>query len=173
MASEFYVAEDGTIHRHPVTVANNTGNRTNTYAPAPAVANAQTRTEYRAIHQVSEGRIVCFWIISIVVAILIAIGVRQGYGADIYGADEGFVSTIGSFVIYAGALAGSFLYGISYAESVNYNLWAYILSALSSVGGIITAVIAVAAFYWIMKILFYVLVIWFVIAVICGILGGS
>ena len=55
MASEFYVAEDGSIHRHPVTVVNNTGNYTNTYAPAPAV-NAQTRTAYRPIHQVSEGR---------------------------------------------------------------------------------------------------------------------
>lgn len=31
MASEFYVAEDGSIHRHPVTVVNNTGNYTNTY----------------------------------------------------------------------------------------------------------------------------------------------
>ena len=52
MASEFYVDEDGSIHRHPVTVVNNTGNRTNTYAPATAV-NAQARTAYRPIHQVS------------------------------------------------------------------------------------------------------------------------
>ena len=39
MASEFYVAEDGSIHRNPVTVVNNTENRTNTYAPAPAATH--------------------------------------------------------------------------------------------------------------------------------------
>lgn len=87
MASEFYVAEDGSIHRHPVTVINNHGNRTNTYAPAPAAAYAQTRTEYRPIHQVSEGRIVWFWIISIIMALLIAVGVTQGFGAEFYGSD--------------------------------------------------------------------------------------
>lgn len=43
MASEFYVAEDGSIHRHPVTVVNNAGNRTNTYAPAPAAAHTHAR----------------------------------------------------------------------------------------------------------------------------------
>ena len=51
MASEFYVAEDGSIHRHPVTVVNNTGNRTNTYAPALAAAHEYARTAYRPIHQ--------------------------------------------------------------------------------------------------------------------------
>ena len=49
MASEFYVAEDGSIHRHPVTVVNNTGNRTNTDAPASIDTHAQARAEYRAV----------------------------------------------------------------------------------------------------------------------------
>ena len=80
MASEFYVAEDGSIHRHPVTVVNNTGNRTNTDAPASIDTHAQARAEYRAVHQVSEGRIVWFWIVSIIVSILIAVGVTQGFG---------------------------------------------------------------------------------------------
>lgn len=165
MASEFYVAEDGSIHRHPVTVVNDTGNRTNTYA--------QARTGYRPIHQVSEGRIVWFWIISIIMAILIAVGVTQGFGTEVYGDDGGFVASIGPFVVFAGALAGSILYGIFCAKSVDYNLWAYILSALSSVGGIIATGIAVAIICFIVMILFYILVIGFVIAIICGIAGGS
>lgn len=173
MASEFYVAEDGSIHRHPVTVVNNTGNHTNTYAPAHVATHAQARTEYRPIHQVSEGRIVWFWIVSIIVSILIAVGVTQGFGAEVYGDDGGFFATIGPFVVFIGALAGSILYGIFSAKSVDYNLWAYILSALSSVGGIIATGIAVVIISVVVMILFYILIIGFVIAIICGIAGGS
>ena len=172
MASEFYVAEDGSIHRHPVAVVNNTGNRTNIYAPVPAV-NTQARTAYRPIHQVSEGRMVWFWIVSIIISLLIAVGVTQGFGAELYGSDGGFIATIGPFVVFIGALAGNILYGIFYAKSVDYNLWAYILSALSSVGGIIATGIAVAIVCFVVMILFYILIIGFVIAVICGIAGGS
>ncbi len=170
MASEFYVAEDGSIHRHPVTVANNTGNRTNTYVSVPAT---HARTAYRPIHQASEGRIIWFWIISIIMALLIAGEVTQGFGTEIYGSEGGFIATIGPFVVFAGALAGSILYGVFCAKSVDYNLWAYILSALSSVGGIIATGIAVAIICFIVMILFYVIVIGLVIAIICGIAGGS
>lgn len=173
MASEFYVAEDGSIHRNPVTVVNNTRNRTNTYAPAPAAAHTQARTGYRPIRQVSEGRIIWFWIISIIMALLIAFGVTQGFGTEVYGSDGGFIATIGPFVVFAGALAGSILYGIFCAKSVDYNLWAYILSALSSIGGIVATGIAVAIICFVVMILFYILIIGFVIAIICGILGGS
>jgi len=173
MTSEFYVAEDGSIHRNPVTVVNNTGNRTNTYAPAPAAAHTQAGTGYRPIHQVSEGRIIWFWVISIVMALLIAVGVTKGFGTEVYGSDGGFIATIGPFVVFAGALAGSILYGIFCAKSVDYNLWAYILSALSSVGGIVATGIAVAIICFVVMILFYILIIGFVIAIICGILGGS
>lgn len=173
MTSEFYVAEDGSIHRNPVTVVNNTGNRTNTYAPAPAAAHTQAGTGYRPIHQVSEGRIIWFWVISIVMALLIAVGVTKGFGTEVYGSDGGFIATIGPFVVFAGALAGSILYGIFCAKSVDYNLWAYILSALSSVGGIVATGIAVAIICFVVMILFYILIIGFVIAIICGILGGA
>lgn len=173
MASEFYVAEDGSIHRQPVTVVNNTGNRTNTDAPASIDTHVQARTEYRAVHQVSEGRIVWFWIVSIIVSILIAVGVTQGFGPEVYGDDGGFFATIGPFVVFIGALAGSILYGIFCAKSVDYNLWAYILSALSSVGGVIATGIAVAIISFAVMILFYILIIGFVIAIIFGIAGGS
>lgn len=173
MAREFYVAEDGSIHSHPVTVANTPGNRTNTYNPAPVATYANARTEYRAIPRVSSERVAWFWIVSIVVSLLIAVGVTQGFGTEIYGGDGGFFATIGPFVVFIGALAGSILYGIFCAKSVDYNLWAYILSALSSVGGIIATGIAVAIICFIVMILFYILVIGFVIAIICGIVGGS
>ena len=168
MACEFYVAEDGSIHRQPMTVVNNTGNRTNTHAPTP-VSNVQTRAEHRPIHQISESRIVWFWIISIIISILIAVGVIQEFGTEIYGSDGGFVATIGPYVIFIGALVGSILYGIFCAKSVAYNLWAYILSALSSVGGII----AIGIVCFVVMILFYILIIGLVIAVICGIVGES
>ena len=135
--------------------------------------NAQVRTAYRPIHQVIEGRKVWFWIVSIIISLLIAVGVTQGFGAEVYGSDGGFAATIGPFVVFIGALAGSILYGIFCAKSVDYNLWAYILSALSSVGGIIATGIAVAIVCFVVMILFYILIIGFVIAVICGIAGGS
>ena len=66
MTSNFYVAEDGSIHRNPVTTADNTESRTNTYTQAPMVEYAQQRLDYSMIHRVSVGRIVLFWIISII-----------------------------------------------------------------------------------------------------------
>lgn len=172
MASEFYVAEDGSIHRHPVTLANNTGNHTNTYDPT-SIANAQTRIEYEPIHQVSEERVAAFWIVSIIMSVLIAVGVIQGFGAELYGSDGGFAAMIGPFVVVVGALVGSILYGIYCAKSNDYNLWAYILSALSSVGGIIVTGITTVIVCFIVMILFYILLIGLVIAIICGIAGGS
>lgn len=173
MASEFYVAEDGSIHRNPVTVANNNRNNTNTNAHTPVIVHDQPRTEYRSAHRVSEGRIICFWIFSITVSVLIAIGVTQGFGTEIYGNDDEFIATIGPFLVFAGALAGSILYGIFFAESVDYNLWAYVLSAFSAIGGIIAVGIAVAIICFVVMILFYILIIGFVIAIVFGIAGGS
>lgn len=172
MESEFYVAEDGSIHRHSVTVVNKKGNPTNSYAPVSAV-NAQSRTVFRPIHQVSEVRKVWFWIVSIVISLLIAVGVIQGFGTEVYGSDGGFAATIGPFVVFIGALAGSIFYGIFCAKFVDYNLCAFILSALSSVGGIIAAGIAVAIVCFVAMILFYTLITGLVIAVICIIIGGS
>lgn len=173
MARDFYIAEDGSIHSHPVTVANPPGSRTNTYTPAPVATYAHTRTDYKPVPQTGTGRIVWFWIIAIVVPLLIAVGVTQGFGTEIYGDGSEFFATIGPYVVFVGALAGSTLYGVFCAESVDYNLWAYILSALSSVGGIVVAGIAVTIISFVVMILFYILIIGLVIAIICGIVGGS
>ncbi len=135
MASEWYVAEDGSIHRHPVTVVNNTRNR--------STANARGGNAYRSIHQVSVGRKVWFWIVSIIISLLIAVGITQGFGAELYGSDGGVVATIGPYVVFVGALAGTILFGIFCADKMDYNLWAHILGALSPIGGIIAVAIAI------------------------------
>lgn len=173
MANEWYVADDGSIHRYPTTMDNSTRNQTNFYTPIPTAAHAHTIMEYCPNYQVSASRIVCFWFISIIVSILIAAGVTQGFGAEVYGSDGGFAATIGPFVVFVGAIVGGILYGAFCAKSVNYNLWAYILSALSSVGGIIAAGIAVAIICFVVTVVLYILAIGFIIAIICGIIGGS
>ena len=170
MASEFYVAEDGSIHRHPVSAALNAGNRTN--VQATTAMRSQTRAESRPVHQVSEVRKVWFWIISLTTSILIAVGINQGFGSMIFEEGE-MLATIGPFIIFWGSLAGSILYGIFCAKLINYNLWAYILSALSSVGGIMVTGIAAMLFSFMLMILFYGVIIVIAIAVIFGIAGGS
>ena len=168
MASELYVAEDGSIHRHPVTVEHNTSNCSNTYAPI-LVENIQSRTEYSPNHHVSDGRIIGFWMVSIIISLLIAVGITQGLGTEVYGSDGGFVATIGPVVVFVGSIVGSILYGIFCAKSIDYNLWAYILSALSSIGGII----ALAIVCFILMILFYMLIVGFVVVIMFCMLGGA
>ena len=171
MASEFYVAEDGSIHRHPVSAALNAGNRTN--VQATTAMRSQTRAESRPVHQVSEIRKVWFWIISIITSILIALGINQGFGSMIFEDESEILATIGPYIIFFGSLAGSILYGIFSAKLINYNLWAYILSALSSVCGIIVTGIAAMLISFMLMILFYGVIIVVAIAVIVGLAGGS
>lgn len=172
MPREFYVAEDGTIHARPMTVTTNTGNHTNTYAPAPVAVHAQGRTEYRQAPGVGVGRKVGFWIFSVCGSLLISLAIIQGFGTELFG-DDALIATVGPYIITIGALAGCILYGIFCAKSVSYNLWAYILSALSSVGGILVTVIAAVILSFVLMILFYAIVIVIVIAVLCCAAGGS
>ena len=72
-----------------------------------------------------------------------------------------------------GSLTGSILYGIYCAKKVDYNLWAYVLSAISSIGGIIGTVLAVGIIYAVVMICLYILAIAFIIGIICAVLGGS
>ena len=171
MANDLYVANDGSIHRHPVE-EDDTGINTDEYAPVLGV-NTQERTACRTIPRVSEERKECFWIVSVIISILISLAITQGFGEAVYGSDGGFASTVGPFLVFIGAFAGNILYGIFGAESVGYNLWAYILSALSSVGGIIATGITVIIVSFVVVILFKVLIIVAIAAVLIGIVGGS
>ncbi len=169
MAANLYVAEDGTIHRNPVTVVNNNTNRNN-------VVNHpmnNVRTQYREISQVDEGRAFWFWIVSVIGSILIGLGVNACIGVSFSETGGDFVSVIAPYVVMIGSLAGTILYGIFCAKKVEYNLWAYVLAALSALGGIVATSIAVAIICVVAIICFYVLVIGLIIGIICGIAGGS
>ena len=157
MTNDLYVANDGSIHRHPVE-EDNTGINTDEYAPVLGV-NAQRKE--------------CFWFVSVIISILISLAITQGFGEAVYGNDGGFASTVGPFIVFIGAFAGNILYGIFGAESVGYNLWAYILSALSSVGGIIATGITVIIVCFVAVILFKILIIVAIAALLIGIVGGS
>ena len=138
MAANLYVAEDGTIHRNPVTVVNNTANRNNMInRPVNNV-----RTQYRTVSQVSEERIVLFWIVSVIVSILIGIGVNS-------------------------------CLGVTFANTEDYNLWAYFLAALSALGGIVATAIAAAIICVVAVICYYIFICAIIIGFICAILGGS
>ena len=157
MANDLFVANDGSIHRHPVE-EDNTGINTDEYAPVLGV-NTQRKE--------------CFWFVSVIISILISLAITQGFGEAVYGNDGGFASTVGPFIVFIGAFAGNILYGIFGAESVGYNLWAYILSALSSVGGIIATGITVIIVCFVAVILFKILIIVAIAALLIGIVGGS
>lgn len=171
MANDLYVANDGTIHRHPVE-EDNTGINTDEYAPELGV-NTQERTACRSVPRVREERKECFWMVSLTISILISLAITKGFGEAVYGDDGGFASTVGPFIVFIGAFAGNILYGIFGAESVGYNLWACILSALSSVGGIIATGIIVVIVCFVAVILFKILIIVAIVALLIGIVGGA
>ncbi len=173
MAREYFIAEDGTIHNEPALLAND--DMSNAYSRSSAIStgHSQTRSEYMSRDHISHGRIACFWMISCFITALIAFITTRTVGPTVYGNDQGFFATIGPYIVFIGAFAGSILYGIFCAKSGEYNLWAYILSALSSIGGIIAAGIAVAVISLVAVVLFYVFIIALVIAIICAIVGGS
>lgn len=167
MAANLYVAEDGTIHRNPVTVASNTTNRDNVFSrPANNV-----RTQYRAVQQVSEERVVWFWIVSVIVSILIGLGVNACLRISFAETEGDFAFVIAPYIVMIGSVAGSILYGIFCADRVDYNLWAYFLAALSAVGGIIATAIVVAIICVVVIICFCALIFSIIIVIICAILG--
>lgn len=128
MSNNYYIAEDGTIHSQPVAAENHT----------------RTRTRQRRI---ATGWIVLFWVVTLGISLLIATYINQEFGVDIYGDGNDFWGSVGPWIIYIGALGGSMAYNLLFADSVNYNLIAYLLSALSSVGGMIAGFIAAVIAY--------------------------
>lgn len=184
MASTLYVAADGTIHSRPVTTGTSVGRTptggTRVSSPAATVVRPTTTTYTPTRHYVSEGRKVGFWISTMLISLLIGLGAYQLLGAEIFGvAEEGadawtsFFAAVGPFIMVIGAVGGSILYGIFFAEDADYNLGTYFLSALAAVGGMIALGIAVAIIAVIVVIVFYLLAIAFVIGIICAILSGG
>lgn len=136
MASDFYVAEDGSIHRHPVTMVNNTENCSNAYAMTSTV-NAQPRTAYRPIHQVGVGRIAWFWIVSIIISVLIWFAMKAVIISFCNDNSWNPLNEAIPYVSIISSLVGGVIYGALLAKDVNYNLWAFVLSAFSSMAGML------------------------------------
>ena len=170
MITDLYVAEDGTIHRNPVTGTNNVTNHDSAYSSRPA---DNIRADYRSTEQASPERVSWFWLVSMIISVLIGIGVNECFGINVTESKGDFLTAIAPYVVIIGSLAGSILYGIYCAKKVDYNLWAYVLSAVSSIGGIIGTVLAVGIIYAVVMICLYILAIAFIIGIICAVLGGS
>ena len=169
MASNFYVAEDGTIHR--TAQSERTCSRVNNNAVLRTLDSI--RDTIPPVHQVSEERVTCFWIISVIISLLIGAVVNKCLGLSFSGGEDDFLYTIAPYVVMIGALAGSIFYGIRYAKDVDYNLTAYFLSGLTALGGIIAAAVAVGIICLIVMILNYAFAIMVAIAIIIGIAEGS
>jgi len=168
MANNFYFSNDGTIHKNPSTVVNNSGN------PRKGVDNnyeENIRTGNQSLYLTSDDRNLWFWIFSIITSFLIGLGSYQTFGVQIFGNDGGFYSTIGPYIMVIGAIAGSFLYGKNYAVKLDYNLWTYFLSFLFSLLGIVASVIAVFVISLIVMIILTILGIAAGIGIICAISG--
>ena len=169
MATNLYVVEDGTIHRNPVTVISNTNNRNNVHNRS---AN-NVRTQYRIVLQVIEGRVVWFWFVSVKVSILIGFGVNACLCVSFAETEGDFTSVIGAYAVMVGSLASNILYGIFCAKKIDYNLWAYVLAALSELGGIVSIAIAVAIICVVAIFCFYIFIFAVIISIICRKKGGS
>lgn len=170
--ANLYVADDGTIHSHPVSSTTNSS-RT-------SVNVGVNSTNICEIHPVSEGRKACFWIITLIISALIGWGAYQLLGVEIFGdinvsgdALDSFFAVTAPYIMIGGSVGGCIMYGVKFASKADYNLGTYFLSALAAIGGMVALCIAVFIVAIVIMIFLYVLVIVFVIGIICAILGGS
>lgn len=179
--ANLYVGSDGVIHsgngngvRGVISV--NTAN-----SSSSSDANSSYSLYYNNVCYVSEGRKVFYWIFSIVVGIGIGIGLYNLVGSSIFATYEAETTTqtvenwflsLAPWVFAIGGCAGSILYGVSYAGNRNYDLGAFVLSALSAVGGIIALAIALAAICFVVILVMYIIGVVFGIMIIMAIIAG-
>lgn len=183
--ANLYVSSDGVIHSgtgNGVSGAvavntNNTRNNRNQYTNN----NSSYGSYYSNVSYVSEGRKVLFWIFSVIVGIAIGIGIYNLIGSSIFATYEAESATevvenwfwsLAPWIFAIGGCAGSVVYGLFCAEDRNYDLLAFILSALSSVGGILALALALAAICLVVVIVMYILAFLFWIFIIGAILAA-
>ena len=166
MATNWYIADDGSIHNKPATEKNTTSR-------VRAANTTAVNTSHRPVYRVSTGRKVCFWIVSIIMALLIGWLVNRFFGFYLFGDCDNFLATVGPYLIIVGAVGGSVLYGVFFARKVEYNLWAFVLSALCAVGGIITLVVGGFIVAFILSIAVYIFAIAIILGCICAAAGGG
>ena len=182
--ANLYVGSDGVIHsgtgngiQGAVTV--NTGN--SSMGSVSESRNSSYTHNYVRASYVSESRKVLFWILSIVASILIGLGLYYLVGKSIFTQGDAETATeevqnwfwsLAPWLFVIGGCAGSICYGIFCAEDRNYDLGAFILSALSALGGIVAVAITLAVVCLAVIIVMYIIGIVIVIAIFCGIIAG-
>ncbi len=115
MEYEYYIEDDGTIHRRR----------------RPGRSNgARNGRRRQSVYHASAGRKAAFWIFTVLAASVI--GVLLGMAGDEFSVTE-----------VIGALAGSIAYGSLGAEDEEYNLLAFVFAAIAAVCGAFVFSIAV------------------------------
>lgn len=182
--ANLYVGSDGVIHSGTGNgvqgaVSVNTGN--SSVGSIPASRTSSYSHSYAKANYVSEGRKALFWIFSIAVGILIGLGLYDLVGASIFAQCDAEITTeevqnwfwsLAPWLFVIGGCAGSICYGIFCAEDRNYDLGAFILSALSALGGIVAGAIALAVVCLVVIIVMYIIGFVIVLAILGAIIAG-
>lgn len=165
--NDIYIAEDGTIHTRGQASATST----NTSSSA-AYHSYSNETSF---YEVSAERKLWFWIYSIISAFLIGIGLASICHAIDLGSGDflDFFEMILPYGVIGGSILGAILYGCNGADSLSYNMGAFLLSPLCAIAGVIGIGLIICIVPFVLIGIWYVFVIALVIGVIAGIISGG
>ena len=165
--NEIYIAEDGTIRTRRSSSASSTNS-------VPSVAPISDTTETSS-YEVSTARKLWFWLYSIISAFLIGTGLASICCAIDLGSGDflEFFEMILPYGVIGGSVLGAILYGCNGADSLSYNMGAFILSPLCAIAGIIGIGLIICIGPFVLICIWYVFVIALVIGVIVGIISGG
>lgn len=165
--NDIYIAEDGTIRTRSSSVTSST----NTVSMETSTHHAAETSSY----EVSTARKLWFWLYSIIVAFLIGTGLASICSAIDLGNGDflGFFEMVLPFGVIGGAILGTILYGCNGADSLSYNMGAFVLSPLCAIAGVIGIGLIICIVPFVLICIWYIFVIALVIGVIVGIISGG
>lgn len=188
--SDLYFGDDGVIHSRsaegsggavPARTTNNSPARV-AHAENNVARSAQegrySNGRYVTSNYVSETRIRIFWIFTILAGILVGLCLYKLTCAPMVSmcnpeemeeaAQNRFWTWMPWVFVMAGCI-GSCSYGYTFADLRHYDLWAFVLSALSAVAGIIIGAVAIGILCILLKIVLYIVAFILVIAILVSI----
>lgn len=165
--NNIYIAEDGTIQTRNIP----SGSSLSPSSPASYHSYTNDISNY----EVSTARKLWFWLYSIISAFLIGTGLASICSAIDLGSGDflEFFEMILPYGVIGGSVLGSILYGCNGADSLSYNMGAFILSPLCAIAGVIGIGLIICIVLFILICIWYVFVIALVIGVIAGIISGG
>ena len=165
--NDIYIAEDGTIHAR--SGASVSSENTSSYESHRSYADS-TYT-----YEPSISRKLWFWLYSIVTALLIGVGLASVCSAIDLGSSDflNFFEMILPYGVIGGAALGAIIYGCNGADSLSFNLGAFILSPLCAIAGVIGIGLIICIVPFVLLCVWYMFVVALVIGVIVGILSGG